>query len=120
MCVSFKYWDDCVDHQDLDSMWNHPDVEAEWLDAGETQGSKVHLSRDPDGQPYLTQTEMRAVAGVIVSKHFVSQIDSDMLCTIAELESDRRPLATVYNKKSKDTMMGIMQIPSKTAQWLFE
>lgn len=59
MPVSFKYWDDCADPEDLDSMWKDPDVRAEWLNVGETQGSKVHLSRDPDGQPYLTQTEMK-------------------------------------------------------------
>ncbi|XP_019242301.1 PREDICTED: uncharacterized protein LOC109222392 [Nicotiana attenuata] len=116
--VSFKYWDDCVDPHDLEAMWADPDVRAEWLNAGETKGSKVHLSRDPDGQPYLTQTEMKAVAGIIVRRHFLSQIDSDMLCAIAELESDRQLLATRYNKKSKEITMGIMQILPKTADWL--
>ncbi|CAI9088039.1 OLC1v1022268C1 [Oldenlandia corymbosa var. corymbosa] len=118
MAVSFKYWDDCVDLEDLEAMWADPDVRAEWLNAGEAIGSKIHLSRDPDGQPYLTQTEIKAVAGIIVRRHFVSQIDSDMLCAIATLESDRQPLATQYNKKSKETMLGIMQILPKTAEWL--
>lgn len=59
--VSFKYWNDCVDPEDLDAMWAEPYVKAEWIDVGETMGSKVHLSRDPDGQPYLTQTEMRVI-----------------------------------------------------------
>ncbi|KAL0353384.1 UNVERIFIED_CONTAM: hypothetical protein Sangu_0919700 [Sesamum angustifolium] len=93
--------DDCVDPEDLDAMWIEPDVSAEWTDVGETKGLKVHLSRDPDGHPYLTQTEMKAVAGIIVRRHFVSQIDSDMLCAIAELESDRQPLATTYKKNLK-------------------
>lgn len=57
--ISFKYWDDCVDPEDLEALWEEPDVRAEWIIAGETKGSKVHISRDPDGQPYLTQTEMR-------------------------------------------------------------
>ncbi|XP_027172854.1 uncharacterized protein LOC113772460 isoform X2 [Coffea eugenioides] len=118
MTVSFIYWDDCVDPEDLEAMWMDPAVQAEWLNAGETRGSKVHLSRDPDGQPYLTQTEIKAVAGIIVRRHFVSQIDSDMICAIATLESDRQPLATQYNKKSKETTLGIMQILPKTAQWL--
>ncbi|XP_075476595.1 uncharacterized protein LOC142517948 isoform X2 [Primulina tabacum] len=116
--VSFKYWDDCVDPLDLDSMWADPDVKAEWLNVGETKGSKVHLSRDPDGQPYLTQTEMKAVAGIIVQRHFISQIDSDMLCAIAELESDRQPLAMRYNKKSKEVTVGVMQMSPKIAEWL--
>ncbi|KAL3503760.1 hypothetical protein ACH5RR_038209 [Cinchona calisaya] len=118
MPVSFIYWDDCVDPQDLEAMWMDPAVRAEWLNAGETKGSKVHLSRDPDGQPYLTQTEIKAVSGIIVQRHFLSQIDSDMLCAIATLESDRQPLATQYNKKSKETTLGIMQILPKTAEWL--
>ncbi|PON98807.1 hypothetical protein TorRG33x02_054220 [Trema orientale] len=75
MAVNFKYWDDCVDPGDMEAMWKTPEVRAEWLDAGETRGQKVHLSRDPDGQPYLTQTEMKAVVGIIISKHFGSQID---------------------------------------------
>ncbi|KAL3643126.1 hypothetical protein CASFOL_013941 [Castilleja foliolosa] len=116
--VSFKYWNDCVDSEDLEAMWMEPDVRTEWINVGETKGSKVHLSRDPDGQPYLTQTEMRAVAGIIVQRHFVSQIDSDMLCAISELESDRQPLATSYNKKFEEVKMGIMQISPKTADWL--
>ncbi|KAL6546966.1 hypothetical protein OROMI_022687 [Orobanche minor] len=116
--VSFKYWNDCVEPEDLEAMWMEPDVRTEWINVGETKGSRVHLSRDPDGHPYLTQTEMRAVAGIIVQRHFVSQIDSDMLCAIAELESDRQPLATSYNKKSEEVKMGIMQISPKIAEWL--
>lgn len=74
MAVSFKFWDDCVDNQDLDLMWNHPDVEAEWLNAGETRGSKVHLSRDPDGQPFLTQTEMRVMVQLSIDVNYKNQI----------------------------------------------
>ncbi|KAG9137602.1 hypothetical protein Leryth_011343 [Lithospermum erythrorhizon] len=118
MAVSFRYWEECVDTKDLETMWTDPDVVVEWLNAGETRGSKVHLSRDPDGNPYLTQTEMKAVAGIIVRRHFHSQIDSDMLCALATLESDRQPLTTRYNKKTKETTIGVMQISSKTAEWL--
>lgn len=59
MVVSFKYWDDCIEAEDLKEMWKEVEVSTEWIDAGEDRGQKVHLSRDPDGQPYLTQTEMR-------------------------------------------------------------
>uniref|UniRef100_A0A2P2JCI2 Transglycosylase SLT domain-containing protein n=1 Tax=Rhizophora mucronata TaxID=61149 RepID=A0A2P2JCI2_RHIMU len=118
MAVSFKYWNECVDPQDLEAMWREPAVSTEWLDAGETRGQKVHLSRDPDGQPYLTQTEMRAVADIILHRHFDSQILPDMICAIVELASDRQPLATQYNKKNKQTTIGIMQISPETAEWL--
>ncbi|OVA03203.1 Lytic transglycosylase-like SLT domain [Macleaya cordata] len=118
MAGSFKYWDDCLDPLDMEAMWTDPEVSKEWIDAGENKGQKVHLSRDPDGQPYLTQTEMKAVAAIIVRRHFVSQIDPDMICAIAELESDRQPLAMRYNRKTKETSVGIMQMLPKTAVWL--
>ncbi|XP_047335294.1 uncharacterized protein LOC124938821 [Impatiens glandulifera] len=118
MAVSFKYWDDCIDPQDMEAMWMDHAVKREWVNAGENKGSKVHLSRDPDGQPYLTQIEMKALAGIIVSRHFISKIDSDMVCAIAELESDRKPLTTRYNKKTKETSIGIMQMLPRTANWL--
>ncbi|XP_015688935.1 uncharacterized protein LOC102704945 isoform X2 [Oryza brachyantha] len=75
MAVSFKYWDDCLDPEDMQLMWADPQVSKEWLDAGEGQGQKVHLSRDPDGEAYLTQTEMMAVAVITVHRHFKSQLD---------------------------------------------
>lgn len=118
MAISFKYWNDCVDPLDMEAMWLDPDVSTEWIGVGETIGSNVHLSRDPDGKPYLTQTEMKAVAGITVRRHFVSLLDPDMICAIAVLESDRQPLATRYEKKTKATSMGIMQIFPKTADWL--
>lgn len=59
MAVSFRYWDDCVAPQDLETMWKDPDVKNEWINAGEDKESKVHLSRDPDGHPFLTQIEMK-------------------------------------------------------------
>ncbi|GMJ02839.1 hypothetical protein like AT1G16290 [Hibiscus trionum] len=118
MSVSFKYWDDCADAEDLEAMWNHPDVRLEWEDAGETKGLRVHLSRDPDGQPYLTQTEMRAVAEIVTSRQFDSQIDPEMICAIAELESDRHPLARRYDKKTKLLTIGLMQVAPKLAEWI--
>ncbi|KAI5440763.1 hypothetical protein KIW84_010292 [Lathyrus oleraceus] len=101
MAYSFTYWDDCVDPEDLEAMWNVPEVSVEWLKAGEEQGQKVHLSRDPDGQPYLTQTEMRG-----------------MICAIAELESDRILLVMNTPYKSKEPNVGLMQLLPKTVEWL--
>ncbi|ONK65812.1 uncharacterized protein A4U43_C06F1220 [Asparagus officinalis] len=118
MSVSFKYWDDCVDPEDMQLLWTDRAVRKEWTDANERKGHKIHLSRDPDGQPYLTQTEMRAVAGIVVERHFKSQIDSDMICALAEILSDRQLLAEQYDKKTKETKMGIMQISPMTADWL--
>lgn len=43
----------------MESMWKDAEVRKEWDDVGETMGQKVHLSRDPDGEPYITQVEMK-------------------------------------------------------------
>ncbi|KAG9438987.1 hypothetical protein H6P81_019152 [Aristolochia fimbriata] len=110
MAIIFKYWDDCVEPEDLEAMWADPEVSQEWIDAGETKGQKILLSRDPDGQPFLTQTEMRAVAEITVSRHFNSKIDPDMLRALAEIASDRQPLCSRYDKKTKETSIGLMQI----------
>lgn len=118
MAVSFRYWNDCIDPSDLEAMWRIPEVSTEWLDAGESRDLRVHLSRDPDGKSYLTQTEMKAVAEIVVSRHFDSQIDLVMICAIAELESDRQPLTVCYDRKTKETTIGLMQISPKTAEWL--
>ncbi|KAH1121380.1 hypothetical protein J1N35_004540 [Gossypium stocksii] len=118
MSVSFKYWDECADPEDMEAMWNHPEVRTEWTDAGETEGQRVHLSRDPDGQPYLTQTEMRAVAEIVTRRQFDKKLDPEMICAIAELESNRQPLATRYDKKTNLITIGIMQVEPKVAEWI--
>ncbi|XP_021757443.1 uncharacterized protein LOC110722483 [Chenopodium quinoa] len=119
MTTSFKYWDDCVHPLDIEALWLDPQVRTEWLDSGEIRGQKVHLSRDPDGQPFLTQTEMKAIAEIVNRRHFHSQMDVEMICAIAELESDRQVLATRYIKKTKERTFGIMQISPQISNWLF-
>jgi len=42
----------------------------------------------------------------------------DMICALAEILSDRQLLAEQYDKKTKDTKVGIMQISPATAYWL--
>jgi hypothetical protein len=59
MAPSMKYWDDWVDVEDMEAMWNDPNVSQEWLRAGEERGMKVHMSRNFDGKPYVTHTEMK-------------------------------------------------------------
>ncbi|XP_068657557.1 uncharacterized protein [Aristolochia californica] len=119
MAACFKYWNDCVEPEDLEAMWADPEVSQEWIDAGETKEQKILLSRDPDGQPFLTQTEMRAVAEITVSRHFDSQIDPDMLRALAEIASDRQPLCSRYEEKTKETGIGLMQITPAIAEKMF-
>lgn len=107
-----------MDPKDMQLLWADGVVSKEWIDANERMGHKVLISRDPDGEPYLTQTEMRAVAGIIVGRHFKSQLDPDMICALAEILSDRQLLAEQYYKKTKETKVGIMLISHPTAEWL--
>ncbi|THU48512.1 hypothetical protein C4D60_Mb09t27040 [Musa balbisiana] len=118
MSVSYKYWDDCVDPEEMQLLWRDADVCKEWIDAGEKMGKKVLLSRDPEGQLYLTQTEMRAVAEIVVHLHFNSQLASDMICALAEIVSDRQLQAEHYDRKTKQARIGIMQIAPENAEWL--
>ncbi|KAF0909112.1 hypothetical protein E2562_031619 [Oryza meyeriana var. granulata] len=99
-------------------MWADPQVSKEWVDAGEGQGQKVHLSRDPDGEAYLTQTEMMAVAAITVHRHFKSQLDPYMIGALAEIASGRRLFVDNYDRKTKETKVGIMQVTTEVAQWL--
>ncbi|KAJ4748286.1 transglycosylase [Rhynchospora pubera] len=115
---SFRYWDDCVDPEDMKVMWLIPEVNKEWIDAGEKMGEKVHISRDPDGEPYLTQTEMQAIAKITVDRHFNSQLDPNMICALCEIVSDRKLFIEQYEKKLKETRIGIMQVAPETADWL--
>uniref|UniRef100_A0A0E0G210 Transglycosylase SLT domain-containing protein n=1 Tax=Oryza nivara TaxID=4536 RepID=A0A0E0G210_ORYNI len=118
MAISFKYWDDCLDPEDMQLMWADPHVSKEWIDAGEGPGQKVHLSRDPDGEAYLTQTEMMAVAAITVHKHFKSQLDPYMIGALAEIASGRRLFVDNYDRKTKEIKAGIMQVTIEVAQWL--
>ncbi|WVZ77725.1 hypothetical protein U9M48_025556 [Paspalum notatum var. saurae] len=118
MAISYKYWDDCLDPEDMRLMWKDPIVSKEWTDAGEEQGQKVHLSRDPDGEAYLTQTEMMAVASITVHRHFKSQLDPYMIGALAEIASGRRLFVDTYDHKTKETKVGIMQVAPEVAQWL--
>ncbi|KAE8710347.1 L-ascorbate oxidase-like protein [Hibiscus syriacus] len=66
-----------------------------------------------------TTTEIElAVAEIVTSRHFDTHIESEMIFAIAELESNRQPLAMQYDKKAKVTKVGIMQIFPTTAEWL--
>eukprot|EP00249_Psilotum_nudum_P014892 c25054_g1_i1 orf=344-1603(-) len=119
MVPSMKFWDDWVDPiEDMQALWSNPDVHNEWTAAGEKRGQKVHMSRNPDGQPYVTQIEMRAMAEIIIMRHFKGGLDPAMICAIAEIESDRQPLAYNYKPKLEEGSIGLMQILQSTVAWL--
>ncbi|VAI44783.1 unnamed protein product [Triticum turgidum subsp. durum] len=104
MPVSFKYWDDCLDPDDIQLMWADP----------------------------------HAVAAITVQRHFKSQLDpvlilflyvlssfalvtvigKYMIGALAEIASGRRLFVDDYDRKTKETKMGIMQVTPEVAQWL--
>lgn len=118
MGPSTKYWDDWVDPEDMAALWEVPEVYNEWIEAGEKQGQKVHLSRNPDGEPCVTQTEMKAIADIINKRHFGGRLDPLMICAISEIESDRQPFAYRFEPELGEASTGIMQTLQSTAEWL--
>lgn len=118
MAPTMKYWDDWVDAEDMEAMWNDSNVSAEWVAACEKQGAKVHMSRNSDGKAYVTPTEMRAMATIVIRRHFKDKLDPLMICAIAEIESDRQPLAYRYEPKHGEASTGLMQMLQSTAEWL--
>lgn len=98
-------------------MWNHPEVRDEWLRVGEERGMKVHLSRNFDGKPYVTHTEMKGMAEIITRRYF-KRLDIAMICAIVEIESSRQPLAYRFEPKLNEASTGLMQTLQSTAEWL--
>jgi soluble lytic murein transglycosylase-like protein len=109
----WTYWDDKVSREDMMEMWKRPEVRREWTKDGEIEG-KVRFSRDSEKRPYLTTTELKAVAEIIVSRHFASnRIRPALLASLAEICSMR----LLYGS---DPPNGIMQIGFPTALWLYK
>ena len=52
------YWDSRVSAEDMDDMWNHPDVVKQWSKSGDRRG-KVRFSHDAANKPYLSHVELR-------------------------------------------------------------
>uniref|UniRef100_A0A453NKC2 Uncharacterized protein n=1 Tax=Aegilops tauschii subsp. strangulata TaxID=200361 RepID=A0A453NKC2_AEGTS len=53
-------------------MWSQPDVLKEWTNSGERRGN-VRFSHDAKKRPYLSRVEVKAVAEIIISRHFSSR-----------------------------------------------
>eukprot|EP01018_Ginkgo_biloba_P031531 Gb_16970 [translate_table: standard] len=109
----WTYWDEKVSPEDMAEMWTHPEVRREWIKAGERKG-KVRFSRDSEKRPYLTPVELKAVAEIIILRHFAKRgIRSALLSALAEISSMR----LLYGS---DPPNGIMQIAFPTALWLYK
>ncbi|XP_066317933.1 uncharacterized protein [Miscanthus floridulus] len=53
-----------------------------------------------------------------VHRHFKSQLDPYMRSALAEIASGRRLFVDTYDRKTKETKVGIMQVAPEVAQWL--
>ncbi|BBN19609.1 hypothetical protein MPTK1_8g12060 [Marchantia polymorpha subsp. ruderalis] len=114
---TLKFWDDCADPEDIQALWAHQAVNKEWTAAGEKPGQKVHMSRTFEGPACITETEMRAIAEIIIGRFF-TKIDPAMICAIAEIESARNPLAYRWEESVQEASTGLMQTLQSTADWL--
>ena len=52
------YWDSRVSPEDMEQMWNHPDVSKEWTKSNEIRG-KVRFSHDSEKKLYLSRVELK-------------------------------------------------------------
>lgn len=73
--LPMQFWDDWVDPADMAAMWDYPPVALEWGGKGYQRGLKVLFTRDERNKPYLTMTEMQAVAEIIISRHYRGRVD---------------------------------------------
>ncbi|KAL9681913.1 hypothetical protein QQ045_013703 [Rhodiola kirilowii] len=110
---AFTYWDSKTSTEDMDDMWNHPDIAKVWLKSGEKR-RKVRFPLDEQKRPYISRQELEAVAEIILFKHFSTRnVKPAILCAIAEIVSSR-----FVNGLGE--RLGIMGIDYPTATWLYK
>lgn len=51
-------WESRTSPEDMEEMWNDPNVNREWTKSGEKKG-KVRFSHDTDRRPYLSRVELK-------------------------------------------------------------
>lgn len=54
----YTYWDLRASAEDMEELWNHPEVLKEWTKSGERRG-KVRFSHDNKKRPYLSRVELK-------------------------------------------------------------
>ena len=54
----YTYWDSRASPEDMEEMWNHPDVQKEWNKSKEKRG-QVRFSVDEKNRPYLSRVEVK-------------------------------------------------------------
>lgn len=59
--TNFTYWDSRASPEDMEDMWNHPEVCKEWTKSKEERG-KVRFSQDSEKRPYLSRGEMKVLS----------------------------------------------------------
>lgn len=57
----WAFWDARVSFEDMDAMWNNPEVVREWAKSGERRG-RVRFSLDAQKKPYLSRVEVKVYA----------------------------------------------------------
>ncbi|KAL8461862.1 hypothetical protein ACS0TY_033092 [Phlomoides rotata] len=105
-------WDSRTSPEDMEEMWKNPEVNKEWTHSGEKRG-KVRFSHDVEKHPYLSRVELRAVAEIIMDKHFKKGYKPTVLCALCEMVSMR-----FLNGVGQHS--GLMGIDYPTARWLYK
>ncbi|KAF4396603.1 hypothetical protein G4B88_028917 [Cannabis sativa] len=110
--------------EDMEEMWNNPEVFKEWSKSGEKKG-KVRFSQDEKKRPYLSRIEVKvflymSTKQVLKFKSYSTmqlqklyfRNTSSVLCALAELLSMRFVYGIGPNA-------GIMGLDYSTAFWLY-
>lgn len=54
----YTYWDSIASPEDMEDMWNHPEVQKEWIKSKEKRG-QARFSKDEKNRPYLSRVEVK-------------------------------------------------------------
>ena len=55
---AFTYWDSRTSPEDMEEMWNHPEVHKQWMKSREKRG-QVRFFLDAEKRLYLSRIELR-------------------------------------------------------------
>lgn len=66
--ITYTSWDCRATPEDMEEMWNNPDVQKEWTKSGEKKG-KVRFSHDLKKRPYVSRVELKVKINKFLIHH---------------------------------------------------
>lgn len=66
--TNYTFWDCRATPEDMEEMWNNPNVLKEWTKSGEKKGN-VRFSHDLKKRPYVSRVELKVKINKILVHH---------------------------------------------------